>query len=89
MRTASALRSAVLSMAVSSAINLLAPEVFVVGGGVGSGNPALLDLLSEYVADKVAPCFRDNYRLVPSALREQVITQGAALLAAQQAHPAE
>ena len=78
-----------LGMAVSSAINLLAPEVFVVGGGVGSGNPALLDLLSEHVTDKVAPCFRDHYRLVPCALREQVITQGAALLAAQRAHPAE
>ena len=76
-----------LSMAVSAALNLLAPEVFVVGGGVGSGNRAFLDLLTEHVADKVAPCFRDHYRLVPSALREQVITQGAAVLAAQQVRP--
>ena len=72
-----------LSLAVSAAINLFAPEVFVVGGGVGSGNRPFLDLLSEHVADKVAPCFRDHYRLVPSAFGEQVITQGAALLAAQ------
>ncbi len=78
-----------LIMAVSAAINLLAPEVFVVGGGVGSGNRAFLDLLSKCVADKVAPCFRGHYRLVPSALREQVITQGAALLAAQQVRPPE
>ena len=78
--------AAYLSLAVSAAINLLAPEVFVVGGGVGSGNRAFLDLLREYVADRVAPCFRDQYRLVPSALREQVIVQGAAVLAAQQAH---
>ena len=78
-----------LSMAVAATINLLAPEVFVVGGGVGSSSQQFLDLLADCVKDKVAPCFRDQYQLVPSALHEQVIIQGAALLAAQQAHPPE
>ena len=31
----------------------------------------------------VVPYFRDTYRIVPSALGEQVVSQGAAILAAQ------
>ena len=78
-----------LSLAVAATINLLVPEVFVVGGGVGSSSQPFLDLLAGCVKNKVAPCFRGQYQLVPSALREQVITQGAALLAAQQAHSSD
>lgn len=72
-----------LASAVSTTINLLAPDVFVVGGGVGSGNPAFVDLLREKTEPLVAPCFRSRYRIAMSELGEQVVTQGAAILAAQ------
>ena len=72
-----------LAFAVSAAINLISPDVFVVGGGVGTGSERFLQLLRDKVRGQVVPCFRDQYRIVPSELREQAVTQGAAILAAQ------
>jgi len=72
-----------LAWAMSAAISLLAPEVFVVGGGVATGNPAFVDLVREKTEPLVAPCFRGRYRVAMSKLGEQVVTQGAAILAAQ------
>jgi glucokinase len=72
-----------LASAVSAAINLISPDVFVVGGGVGAGSERFLQLLRDKVRGQVVPCFRDQYRIVPSELREQAVTQGAAILAAQ------
>jgi len=73
----------VLFRSVAAAISLVAPEVFVVGGGVGSGNPAFVNLLREKTEPLVASCFRGRYSIVSSDLGEQVVTQGAAILAAQ------
>ena len=75
--------AACLASAVSAAINLLAPEVFVVGGGVGSGNPGFVELVRKKTEPLVAPCFRGRYRIASSELGEQVVAQGAAILAAQ------
>ena len=72
-----------LASAVAAAISLVAPEVFVVGGGVGSGNPAFVNLLREKTEPLAASCFRGKYGIVSSHLGEQVVTQGAAILAAQ------
>lgn len=72
-----------LATAMGAAINLLSPEVFIIGGGVGSGNEHFLALVTEKARDLVVVYFRDRYRVVPSKLREQVVTQGAAILAAQ------
>ena len=72
-----------LASAVGATINLLAPEAFVVGGGVATGNPAFVDLVREKTEPLVAPCFRGRYRIAMSELGEQVVTQGAAILAAQ------
>ena len=72
-----------LASAVGAAINLLAPEVFVVGGGVATGNPSFVDLLREKTEPLVAPCFRGRCRIAPSKLKERVVAQGAAILAAQ------
>jgi len=74
-----------LAFAVSAAINLISPDVFVVGGGVGTGSERFLQLLRDKVRGQVVPYFRDQYRIVPSELREQAVTQGAAILAAQTA----
>lgn len=72
-----------LATAISAAINLIAPDVFVVGGGVGAANSDYLALVSAKVNPLVVVYFRDHYRLVPSALGENVVSQGAAILAAQ------
>ena len=77
-----------LATAIAAAVNLLAPEVFVVGGGVGAGNERFLDLVARTARPRVVHYFREGFRLVPSLLKEQVVTQGAAILASQQARPA-
>ncbi|MDA1314039.1 MAG: ROK family protein [Acidobacteria bacterium] len=76
-----------LASAVAVTINLLAPSVFVIGGGVGSGNPEFVGLVREKAIRLVAPCFRDRYEIRSSLLGAQVVTQGAAILASQQAEP--
>ena len=72
-----------LATAVAAAANLIAPEVFILGGGVGAGNQAFLDLVERTALPRVVVYFRDSFRMVPSELREQVVTQGAAILASQ------
>ncbi len=72
-----------LASALAAAVNLLSPEVIVVGGGVGWGNQAFLTRVGEKMHHLVVPYFRDTYTILPSALREQVVTQGVAILAAQ------
>ena len=72
-----------LAQALGAVVNLISPDVVVVGGGVGSGNPDFLSLISEKVGPQVVSYFRDQYRIVPSELREQVVSQGAAILASQ------
>ena len=72
-----------LGSALAAAVNLLSPEVIVIGGGVGWGNQAFLTRVGEKMHDLVVPYFRDTYTILPSALGEQVVSQGAAILAAQ------
>jgi glucokinase len=72
-----------LATAVGAAVNLLAPDIFIVGGGVGAGNEQFLALVERITRPRVVTYFRDSFRMVPSALREQVVTQGAAILASQ------
>lgn len=72
-----------LGSALATVVNLLSPEVIVVGGGVGWGNQAFLARVGEKMRHLVVPYFRDTYNILPSALGEQVVSQGAAILAAQ------
>jgi len=72
-----------LAEALAATVNLLVPERIVVGGGLGTASPKFLDLVRDRTAPLVVPYFRDSYTLVPSELREAVVTQGAAILAAQ------
>lgn len=74
-----------LATAVAAAVNLIAPDVFVVGGGVGAGDPEFLRLVEHTARPRVVVYFRESFRMVPSALREEVVTQGAAILASQAA----
>jgi glucokinase len=72
-----------LATAIGAAINLTAPEVFVVGGGVGAGNSDYLALVSKKVSPLVVVYFRDRYRIVRCALGEDAVSQGAAILASR------
>ena len=72
-----------LAQALAAAINLLSPDVVVVGGGVGAGNSAFLERVSEKVRPLVVSYFREHYRIVPTRLGNEVVSQGAAILAAQ------
>lgn len=74
-----------LALALAAAVNLLIPEVVVIGGGLGSSSPRLLELIRERTAPLVVNYFRDRFALTSSELRESVVTQGAAILAAQRA----
>ena len=68
---------------VTAVNHLLSPEVVIVGGGVGAGSCVFLKEISERISPQVVPYFRDRYRIVKSQLGEGVVSQGAAILAAQ------
>ena len=72
-----------LARALGAVINLLVPERVVIGGGVGTATPRLLEVLRDQMREYVVPYFRDSYEILPSRLRESVVTQGAAILARQ------
>lgn len=74
-----------LARALGAVINLLVPERVVIGGGVGTATPRLLEVLRDEMREYVVPYFRDSYEILPSRLRESVVTQGAAILARQEA----
>jgi len=50
---------------------------------VGSGNSDYVSLVEKKVSPLVVVYFRDRYRIVPCELGEDVVSQGAAILAAQ------
>lgn len=73
-----------LASALGAVINILVPQTIVVGGGLGTATPRLLELVRRHTQGFVVPYFRDSYKIVASQLRESVVTQGAAILARQQ-----
>jgi len=79
-----------LGFALGATIQLLNPDVVVLGGGVATGNDGFVERIADAVAARVMPNLRAadgrlRTRFVTTALREQVVAQGAALLAKQQA----
>lgn len=78
-----------LAKALAATVNLLVPERIVIGGGLGTSSPRLIDLISAQVAPLVVRYFRESFRIVPSALKEGAVSQGAIILAAQRggSHP--
>lgn len=72
-----------LGGALATVQTLVNPDVFVIGGGVGSSLPAYVELLQRTARQWVVPYFRDRLRLECAELREQVVVHGAALLALQ------
>ncbi len=72
-----------LATALAAAVNLLVPERIVIGGGLGTSSPRLIELISAQVEPLVVRYFRKSFQIVPSALKEGAVSQGAIILAAQ------
>jgi outer membrane scaffolding protein for murein synthesis (MipA/OmpV family) len=66
---------------------LLHPDRIVLGGGVASGNPDYVQLVAELTRPLVVSYFRESFDLRLAELGESVVTQGAALFAAQKICP--
>lgn len=68
--------------ALAHSVTLLAPRVIVLGGGVSLIDRSLwLDPIRAKLAARVFPPYRNTYEVVPAALGENVVVQGALLLA--------
>jgi glucokinase len=70
-----------LSMGVAAAINTLAPEAVVVGGGVAKAGRILFTPLRRFVSERLMPVHRGCVRIVPARLRNRSVLMGAAVLA--------
>lgn len=71
-----------LGWAIAQVITLTSAEVVVVGGGVSLiGDEHFFNPLREHVAQYVFPPLRDAYQILPAALGEDVVVQGALALA--------
>jgi glucokinase len=72
-----------LGWAIAQVVTLVAPEVVVVGGGVSLIGEAFFFVpLRAEVARYVFPPLTGSYRIVPAALGELAVVQGAIALAA-------
>lgn len=72
-----------LSRGLAAVISLFAPELIVVGGGLGSDNPDYLEQVEQRTRPLVTPYFRNHWRLTIGELGERAVTQGAAAMAQQ------
>ncbi len=69
--------------ALAHMIQIVNPDVIVFGGGVGNASARYIRLIEEVTRPFVMPSLRGRCAFVQSDLREQMVAQGAALLAAQ------
>ncbi len=71
-----------LGWAIAQVVTLLAPEIVVIGGGVSLiGQQRFFSPVRREVARYVFPPLAHSYVIEPAALGEQVVVQGALLLA--------
>jgi glucokinase len=80
------LAAAWLGVGVASAVNLMAPEVVVLGGGMVEAMPALFQEEVEKSARRhVMPAFKDTFKVQPAKLGDYAAATGAAAWARQTA----
>ena len=72
-----------LAHGLAAVVSLFAPELIVIGGGLGAGNPDYLAQVELRTRPLITPYFRNHWRMAVSELGEQAVTQGAAVLAAR------
>ena len=71
-----------LSFGISEVIVLMCPRRIVIGGGVSlMGEKLLFEPLRQMVTERVFRPFANCYDIVPAALGEEVVVQGALALA--------
>jgi len=71
----------VYAISLANAINLLAPEVVAIGGGVSLIGAPLFSRVEAYVAKYVANNVKNRYKIVPCELGVEIVPIGALLLA--------
>ena len=64
-------------------VNLLNPEVLIIGGGVELGGAIFLDAVRETVKQTSHPEATEKLRIIPSQLGENSVALGSAALIAQ------
>lgn len=77
-----------LGVAIANAITLIAPRRIVVGGGVAQVGDLLFEPLRRAVRRHVFSPFANLYEILPAALGEEVVPQGALKLARDHAEGA-
>jgi glucokinase len=71
-----------LGIAVGSAVNLIAPEVVILGGGLVEAMPELfVSQVSKAANKRVMPAYKDTFKVVPASLADDAGVLGAALWA--------
>ncbi len=75
-----------IGLAVANSVNLLAPDLVVLGGGLIEAMPKLfLDEVRTAATDEVMDAFRGTFKVVTAELGDNAAITGAAALAAQAA----
>ena len=72
-----------LAHGLAAVVSLFAPELIVIGGGLGAGNPDYLAQVELRTRPLITPYFRNHWRMAVSELGDRAVTQGAAVLAAR------
>jgi glucokinase len=70
-----------LGQALAGVIQIVNPDVIVFGGGVGASSERYVKMIGELTRPFVMPSLRSHCVFARTVLRENVVTQGAALLA--------
>jgi glucokinase len=70
-----------IGQALANVIQIVNPDVIVIGGGVGASSERYVKMIGELTRQFVMPSLRDHCVFTRTTLRENVVTQGAALLA--------
>jgi glucokinase len=68
-----------IATGIASAMALLHPTAFVLGGGVAVGNPRFVALIDRLARERTVSYFRHNLNVCSSELNELAVVQGAAL----------
>jgi len=71
-----------IGIAVGSVVNLIAPDIVVLGGGLVEAMPDLfISQVSKAANKRVMPAYKDTFRVVPAALKDDAGVLGAAMWA--------
>ncbi len=68
-----------IGVAVANVVNLLAPDIVVLGGGLTEAMPRLMvDTVAVTAKNRVMPSFADSFEVVPARLQDDATIMGAA-----------